>query len=348
MSAAGTQKWRVKLGSGKPNVCTSSPSVAADGTVYAAGADGLYAYRPTGTLKWKHVNPGSAWGGSHPALGGDGTAYYTGLNGVLYAVNSSGQRLWSASPGGRVALGADGTVYVTAGRGLYAYKDGGTGRPTVGHLKASPDPVSAGGALTLQALEGRAVPGRVIQSVSFYLDVDADGVLNPAIDQLVGTDADGSDGWAAATTAEPTAGLYTYLAVAVDNAGRQSNIVSDAVAVSSPLTAPSLPTTPTSGTLSPTVLHPLLAEAARRWRAAGVEPSAVSGLDLRVADLSGTTLGLASGNTIWVDDDAAGWGWFIDPTPWDDAEFVTPGDQGEQGRVDLLSVLMHELGHLLG
>ena len=25
-----------------------------------------------------------------------------------------------------------------------------------------------------------------------------------------------------------------------------------------------------------------------------------------------------------------------------------PGDQGEQGRIDLLSVLMHEVGHVLG
>jgi hypothetical protein len=38
----------------------------------------------------------------------------------------------------------------------------------------------------------------------------------------------------------------------------------------------------------------------------------------------------------------------VDPTPHDDSEFVLPGDQGEQGRMDLLSVVMHELGHLLG
>jgi probable HAF family extracellular repeat protein len=45
---------------------------------------------------------------------------------------------------------------------------------------------------------------------------------------------------------------------------------------------------------------------------------------------------------------AAGWGWFVDPTPADDSEFTTPGDQGEQNRIGLLSVLGHELGHLLG
>ena len=45
---------------------------------------------------------------------------------------------------------------------------------------------------------------------------------------------------------------------------------------------------------------------------------------------------------------AAGRSWFVDPTPGDDAEFTTPGDQGEQNRMDLLTVLEHELGHLLG
>lgn len=35
-------------------------------------------------------------------------------------------------------------------------------------------------------------------------------------------------------------------------------------------------------------------------------------------------------------------------TPRDDREFTTPGDQGEQNRMDLLRVLMHEMGHVKG
>src|SRR5262245_63502137 len=34
-----------------------------------------------------------------------------------------------------------------------------------------------------------------------------------------------------------------------------------------------------------------------------------------------------------------GWGWFS-PTSWDISEFTTPGDQGEQQRMDLLTALM--------
>ena len=38
-------------------------------------------------------------------------------------------------------------------------------------------------------------------------------------------------------------------------------------------------------------------------------------IDIRIADLGGATLDLASDNTIWLDDNAAGWGWFVDRTP---------------------------------
>ena len=57
---------------------------------------------------------------------------------------------------------------------------------------------------------------------------------------------------------------------------------------------------------------------------------------------------MASGNTIYLDINAAGWGWFVDRTPRNDSEFTRPGNQGEQNRMDLLTVLEHEIGHLLG
>ena len=94
--------------------------------------------------------------------------------------------------------------------------------------------------------------------------------------------------------------------------------------------------------------HLLLGEAMTHWQAAGVDTSALVGLNIQVANLGGTTLGLASGNTIWLDDNAAGWGWFIDSTPSDDSEFIGTDDQGAMQSMDLLSVLMHEMGHLLG
>jgi membrane-associated phospholipid phosphatase len=105
---------------------------------------------------------------------------------------------------------------------------------------------------------------------------------------------------------------------------------------------------PIGETLRAGPVQPLLAEALARWQAAGTDTSVLHGIDIRIADLGGLTLGKADGNVIWLDDNAAGWGWYIDATPRDDSEFTTPGNQGEQGRMDLLTVLEHEAGHLLG
>jgi len=92
----------------------------------------------------------------------------------------------------------------------------------------------------------------------------------------------------------------------------------------------------------------LLNEALARWRAAGIDTSALGKVDVRIADLGGLTLGKVADGIIWLDDNAAGWGWFVDRTPRSDSEFARHGNQGEQRRMDLLTVLTHEVGHLLG
>ncbi len=70
-----------------------------------------------------------------------------------------------------------------------------------------------------------------------------------------------------------------------------------------------------------------------------------------IKDLGDDNLGLAfeEKGTVWIDDDAAGYGWFVDPTPLEDSEFVgcMCGSPAKR-RMDLLSVVLHELGHLAG
>ena len=103
-----------------------------------------------------------------------------------------------------------------------------------------------------------------------------------------------------------------------------------------------------SESLSLSQVSPIFDAALAKWQATGADVSSLLTTDIRVADLGGSLLGLASGNTITLDDNAAGWGWYIDSTPSDDSEFLDADNHGEMHRMDLLSVLIHEMGHLLG
>ncbi len=100
------------------------------------------------------------------------------------------------------------------------------GPPTIGSLSASPDPVVQGDALTLTA-NGVSDPDGTVSSVAFYRDADGDGALNEAVDELLGTDTDGSDGFAATVSTTGFAlGSHTYFAIATDNDGLTSDAAS--------------------------------------------------------------------------------------------------------------------------
>jgi hypothetical protein len=101
----------------------------------------------------------------------------------------------------------------------------------------------------------------------------------------------------------------------------------------------------------------MVKEATRRWLAAGEPAEELAGVRVAIADLPGLYLGQTHDKTIYIDADAARHGWFIDTTPWDDSEFATrttsaeiqASDLGDPfGRMDLLTLVMHELGHVLG
>jgi hypothetical protein len=89
-------------------------------------------------------------------------------------------------------------------------------------------------------------------------------------------------------------------------------------------------------------------EAIRQWEQTGlVAPGSLANVNVQMADLGGDLLGIAFGDLIVLDIDAAGFGWFVDRTPADDIEFQVASPL-TQGRVDLLTVISHELGHILG
>ena len=82
----------------------------------------------------------------------------------------------------------------------------------------------------------------------------------------------------------------------------------------------------------------------------------LAGVDVQVIDLADRTLGRAAAGTIYIDVNAAGFGWFIDTTPAEHSEFgenddltlIALPDSHAAGLVDLRTVILHELGHLLG
>jgi hypothetical protein len=140
-----------------------------------------------------------------------------------------------------------------------------------------------------------------------------------------------------------------------------------------PITAPPLlaapggvqASSPTPGetNLTQAELDSVVAAAIAEWAAAGASASQLAALHavtFSVADLPGNVIGEETSPThITIDTDAAGNGWFVDPTPSNNAEFphaqnaagtdlLTDPSNAAAGHMDLLTTVTHELGHVLG
>ncbi|HKR11326.1 MAG TPA: Ig-like domain repeat protein, partial [Pyrinomonadaceae bacterium] len=107
-------------------------------------------------------------------------------------------------------------------------------------------------------------------------------------------------------------------------------------------------------------LELLLNAAIERWKDTGLTAKQIAvmrGVTFELADLPEVYLAEVSGNHVRIDRNAGGNGWFVDATPMDDAEFSSnisllrrytdPGN-APAGRMDLLTAIMHELGHRVG
>ena len=111
--------------------------------------------------------------------------------------------------------------------------------------------------------------------------------------------------------------------------------------------------------LIPDYLQSIVQEALARWVAAGISADQVEqlqNLDFQIVDLDAKYLALASYDQVLIDRDAAGYGWFVDPTPEGDDEFALENSgtmialpwSDAADRMDLLTAISHEIGHILG
>ena len=118
------------------------------------------------------------------------------------------------------------------------------------------------------------------------------------------------------------------------------------------------PTVVDDGVVSQDELNLIVAAAIQRWSDAGLTPdqlAAMRAVEVTVSDMMGLYVGASSAGQVHIDSDAAGYGWFVDSTPDGDSEFdgsgsrliAAPGGPADH-RIDLLTVVMHELGHQIG
>jgi outer membrane protein assembly factor BamB len=169
----GTKKWEYLTGWDQ---VTSSPAIAADGTVYIRNRL-LIAIHPDGTKKWEHALgiPTS----SSPAIGGDGTIYI-GSNVGIFAINPDGTERWNFNAGqcrveSSPTIGTDGTIYFGGVDKLYGVTDGKL-------YAINPDGTKKWDYLTGQAIWSSSAIG-------------ADGTIYVGSDRLYALNSDGSKKW---------------------------------------------------------------------------------------------------------------------------------------------------------
>lgn len=128
VNPSGILEWRYRTGGS----VESSPSIGHDGIVYVASNDGyLYALYPSGVLKWRYKT-GIDEEYSSPAIGSDGTIYFTSYDiGCLYALTPSGTLKWKYQTNGRTwsspAIDKDEILYFGSEDGyIYAVDSSGS------------------------------------------------------------------------------------------------------------------------------------------------------------------------------------------------------------------------------
>jgi hypothetical protein len=333
---------------------------------------------PVGDLQFRAVGAGQLGGGGASVDVGvvrnDTTAVIGGAGTKVRAkdlvdVNSLARRDLSSNTisvaAGGFALAGSISVYSVGG-------DFGSTGTTIGGLeKGRTYFVIRTGANTVQfaatyndANAGNEIDLEAGTSGTQRLADGSEGIANSARSNVAGNSPDGMV--ADATSSTPWSGISSGTTAAIDTGATiiATNTNYHFGVASGPQMAAYTPAARPSEvpSLTKEALAPIVAEALARWSTTGAAMTPPH-FHIAIADPPDGSngqpplLGYTNVNTILIDITARGFGWFIDPTPGDDVEFGNQIDPSERlaigaslafGRMDLLTVVMYELGHVLG
>ncbi len=155
-----------------------------------------------------------------------------------------------------------------------------------------------------------------------------------------------------------TTGYFSLILINAVNATFLSgaSYYSNGIVIADPQLATGTPTgAPVGEVLTSTdQLTPLIQAATANWVAAGVNPSLFNNVQFQIANIGHGVLASTAGKVITLDATADGFGWYdnpaasaFQPIPNSHAYFAMAGSPAA-GHMDLLTVLEHELGHILG
>ncbi|MCE5269189.1 MAG: GPI anchored serine-threonine rich family protein, partial [Planctomycetaceae bacterium] len=338
-------------------------SVAAPAFTLTGPASGTFAAGATVSIQWTAANvpAGSVISLCYDkdAIWGNGNETWIEIDQVA-AANGAGSYNWNTT-------GVAGGTYYLAG-----YLWSGT-TPYLSHLTQAITIQAAAFALT-GPTSGTFTAGAIVPIQWTAANVAAGSVISLCydkdtlwgngnetwieIDQVAAANGAGSYNW---NTTGVAAGVYYLAGYLWSSSTPYFSHLTQAITIAAGLmvgatTAPQ----DIASALTATQVTFLAVEASRRleMELGNWATGALAGVNVELADLPGRLLGQTAAGTILIDHDAAGYGWFVAPTPQDDSEFMQraanvlvakPNPQTTAaGHADLLTTLTHEMGHVLG